>query len=187
MLTEIEQNFRYAARMLRKNPAFTVVAVFTLALGIGANTAIFSVVNAVLLRPLPFSEPERLVTISETFPQAFGTASPPNLKDWREQNSAFTQIAAYQPGNFSLQGGDYPERVPTAMVSANFFDTLGVAPQLGRGFGAGEDEPGKNRLVILSDALWQRSFGSDRAIVLACYLPARKATKVDPLIALRYE
>jgi len=158
------QDIRYALRM-RKSPGFICVAVITLALGIGANTAIFSVVNAVLLRPLPFPEPDQLIKVWETYPRGFGTVSPPNLQDWREQNSAFTGLAAYQSAGYSLQGSDYSERVSTATVSANFFEVLGVAPQLGRTFRAGEDEPGQNRLVILSHALWQQRFTSDQSIV----------------------
>jgi putative ABC transport system permease protein len=159
------QDIRYAVRMLVKKPGFTLIAAITLALGIGANSGIFSVVNAVLLRPLPFTEPEHLIKIWETFPNGFGTVSPPNLKDWREQNTAFTGIAAYQSAGYSLQGDHDSERVQAATVSANFFDVLGVLPQLGRSFRSGEDEPGQNRLVILSHDLWHRRFNTDSSIV----------------------
>src|SRR5438046_10541724 len=104
------QDLRYGVRMLAKRPGFTLVAVFTLALGIGANSAIFSVVNAVLLRPLPFKEPEQLIKLWESYPRGFGTVSVPNLKDWREQNTVFTAIAAYQPAGYSLQGARYSAR-----------------------------------------------------------------------------
>src|SRR5262247_2281793 len=111
------QDLRYSIRMLSKNPGFTFVAVFTLALGIGANSAIFSVVDAVLLRPLRFKDPEQLVRMWETLPQGgTGTASPPNLKDWREQNDVLDGIAAFSNANFNLQGQDSPERIPGAAV-----------------------------------------------------------------------
>jgi putative ABC transport system permease protein len=151
--------------MLLKQPGFTLVAVFTLALGIGANSAIFSVVNAVLLRPLPLREPERLVKIWENKPDMIqGTASIPNLKDWREQNDVFTGITAYQYGSFSLPGRDYPERLFGSTVSANFFDVVGVAPQMGRGFREGEDRPGAHRVVVISARLWERNYGADSHI-----------------------
>lgn len=159
------QDLRYSVRMLSRKPGFALVAVFTLALGIGANSAIFSLVNAVLLRPLPFNQPDQLIKIWETFPNGFGTVSVPNLKDWREQNNAFSGIAAYQNAGYSLQGEHDSERIPAATVSANFFDVLGVSPRLGRSFGPGEDERGQNRIVLLSHALWQRRFNTDPSIV----------------------
>lgn len=159
------QDLRFAMRVLIKRPGFALVAIFTLALGIGANSAIFSVVNAVLLRPLPFQEPGQLIKLWESYPRGFGTVSVPNLNDWREQNSSFIGIAAFQTAGYSLQGGDYSERIPAAAVSANFFDVLGVQPRLGRGFQPGEDEQGRNRVAILTDALWQRRFNSDSTIV----------------------
>ncbi len=159
------QDFRYGCRMLRRQPLFSAIAILTLALGIGANSAIFSVVNAVLLRPLPFKEPDRLIKLWETFlPGGQGTVSVPNLKDWREQNDVFTEIAAYQFGNFNLQGSDNPERVQGATVSANMFTVLGVEPQLGRGFLPEEDQPG-HRVVVLSNQLWKRNFSSDPQIL----------------------
>ncbi|HEX8140432.1 MAG TPA: ABC transporter permease [Pyrinomonadaceae bacterium] len=160
------QDLRYGARLLLKHPTFTIVAVLTLALGIGANSSIFTVVNAVLLRPLPFTEPERLVSLWETTAKFDrGSVSVPNLKDWREQNDVFTGIGAFQYGNFSLQEGDHPERVSGVTASANFFDLLGVRPQLGRTFLEGEDRPGQSRVVVLSDRLWRRNFGADPKVV----------------------
>ncbi len=160
------RDLRYAMRMLWRQPGFTVVAVLTLALGIGANSAIFSVVNAVLLRPLPLEEPDRLIKIWETFlPGGQGTASVPNLKDWREQNTVFNGIAAYQLANFNLRGQESPERVQGATVSPNFFDVVGVRPRLGRVFLNAEDEAGRNRVVLLSHRLWQRNFSGDAGIV----------------------
>jgi putative ABC transport system permease protein len=140
--------------MLLKQPGFTLVAVFTLALGIGANSAIFSVVNAVLLRPLPFKEPDRLVKIWENKPDMVqGTTSIPNLENWRGQNDVFTGIAAYQFGSFSLPGREYPERILGSTVSANFFELVGVAPQAGRVFREGEDRSGAHRVVVISARL----------------------------------
>jgi predicted permease len=159
-------DLRYGLRMLAKKPGFTVVAVFTLALGIGANSAIFSVVNGVLLRPLPFEDPDRLIKIWETFlPGGQGTASVPNLKDWREQNTVFNGIAAYQFSSLNLRGQDSPERLQGATVSPNFFDVVGVRPRLGRAFQIGEDEAGRNRVALLSHRLWQRNFGGDAGMV----------------------
>jgi putative ABC transport system permease protein len=162
------QDIRYGARMLLKQPSFTVVAVMTLALGIGANSAIFSVVNAVLLRPLALSEPDQLVNLYETLPQgggALGSVSTPNLFDWREQNDVLTGIAAFTHADFSLQGTDSPQRIVGASVSANFFNLLGVAPLMGRGFVEGEDQPGNNHVVVITEQLWRRNFGADPQIV----------------------
>jgi putative ABC transport system permease protein len=160
------QDLRYGLRMLAKKPGFTVVAVFTLALGIGANSAIFSVVNGVLLRPMALEEPDRLVKIWETFlPGGQGTASVPNLKDWREQNTVFNGIAAYTFSSLNLGGQDSPERLSGATVSANFFDVVGVRPRLGRAFQAGEDEAGRSHVALLSHRLWQRAFGGDAGVV----------------------
>jgi len=160
------QDMRYGLRMLAKHRGFTFVAVLTIALGIGANSAIFSVVNAVLLRPLPYKDPDQIVYLWERLPQGGqGSVSVPNLRDWQEQNDVFEQIAAYDQGNFSLMGSDLPERSAGAYVTANFFDVLGVAPRQGRAFVAGEDTAGRHRVVILSDQLWQRNFGADPRIV----------------------
>lgn len=165
-MTTLWQDLRYGIRMLVKNPGFTLVATLTLALGIGANSAIFSVVDAVLLRPLKFKAPEQLVRIWETLPQGgTGTASPPNLKDWREQNDVLAGIAAFSTPNFNLQSQDSPERVPGAAVTPEFFDVMGAPPQIGRGFRAGEDQLGNHRVVVLSHELWRRNFGADPQIV----------------------
>src|SRR5262245_28429709 len=160
------QDLRYGLRVFIKKPGFSVVAVFTLALGIGANSAIFSVVNGVLLRPLPLEDPDRLIKIWETFlPGGQGTASVPNLKDWREQNTVFNGIAAYQFSSLNLRGQDSPERLQGATVSPNFFDVVGVRPRLGRAFQIGEDEAGRNRVALLSHRLWQRNFGGDAGVI----------------------
>ncbi|MBX3278865.1 MAG: ABC transporter permease [Acidobacteria bacterium] len=160
------QDLRFALRTLRKRPGFTLVAVLTLGLGIGANSAIFSVVDAVLLRPLPYPEPEKLVRLWETFPPAgWGSVSAPNIKDWREQNTVFSSIAAYSFRNVNLSGMESPERVVGAAVSSNFFATMGVAPQLGRWFEGGEDTAGSARVAVLSDRLWRRNYAADPSII----------------------
>jgi predicted permease len=164
-------DFRYAVRRLLKSPGFTVVAVLTLALGIGANTAIFSVVNGVLLRPLAFREPDRLVRIWHTPPaKSFPgipefAVSAANYVDWQSQNRVFEQMAIQSYRGFTLTGSDKPERVDVAAVSADFFGTLGVSPKLGRGFSQEEDQPGHSNVVVLSYAFWQQHFGSDSSIV----------------------
>jgi putative ABC transport system permease protein len=162
MMNALWQDLRYGARMLVKRPGFTLIAIFTLALGIGANTAIFSVVNAVLLRALPYHEPDRLVRLWESNPaanlRAF-SASFPNFTDWRNQNRVFEQMAAYREDGFNLTGGTEPERVIGARVTAGFFPALGVAPRAGRMFLPGEDQPGGDRAMIVSYGMWQRRFG----------------------------
>ncbi len=156
------QDVRFGLRVLFKHPGFTAVAVLTLALGIGANSAIFSVVNAVLLRPLPYKQPAQLVRLYESLPGGGeGSVSVPNLNDWREQNDVFTAIAAYEYSDFSLQNQDQPERVIGARVSPNLFEVLGVAPQQGRALAEGEDRAGNHRVVVLGHALWQRNFAGD--------------------------
>src|SRR5215213_5889163 len=160
------QDLRYGFRMLWKKPGFTVVAILALALGIGANTAIFSVVNGVLLRPLPFEDPDRLVRIGEWSQQVPGMSiSYPNLQDWRQQQQVFTQIAATRFNSYNLTGTDEPERLQGRDVSANFFDVLGVKPALGRSFLPEEDHANSNRTCILSHGLWQRRFGTDPGII----------------------
>ncbi|HEX5706976.1 MAG TPA: ABC transporter permease [Pyrinomonadaceae bacterium] len=165
---ELRQDLRYGVRMLAKNPGFTVVAVIALALGIGANSAIFSVVNTVLLRPLPYKDPERLVMVWEDrtkrgYPR--DTPAAGNFTEWREQNSVFEGMAAIADLSFNLTGAGEPERLEGRRVSANLFPLLGVEPQLGRAFLPEEDEPGAARVVVLSHGLWQRRFGSDVGVV----------------------
>jgi putative ABC transport system permease protein len=161
------QDLRYGTRMLRKHPGFTVLAVITIALGIGANSMIFSIINAVLLRPLTFREPAQLVRIWETMPQGGNaTVSIPNLKDWREQNEVFSQIAGYnQYLSCNLQGPDGPHHVTCAWVTPEFFEVFGVPPLLGRTFNVGEDYPGNHRVAVLSERLRQRYFSADPQIV----------------------
>jgi putative ABC transport system permease protein len=167
-LGDLSQDLRYGLRMLLKNPGFAVVAIVALALGIGANTAIFSVVNTVLLRPLPYKNPERLVMVwEENSKQGFPRDTPAaaNYIDWRDQNHVFEAMAAMAEISFNLTGAGEPERIDGQRVSASLFRLLGVNPELGRTFLPEEDHPGGNHVVILSHALWQRRFGSDRAIV----------------------
>jgi putative ABC transport system permease protein len=162
------QDLRYGARMLLRKPGFTLIAVLTLALGIGANTAIFSVVNAVLLRPLPYMQPEQLVWIWETSPKdeiKDEPASVPNFIDWRSQNQSFSEMAAFAGTTTVLTNAGEPERIPGTSVTANFFATIGVNPMLGRGFVADENKPGNNHAVILSYELWQRRFSADPKMI----------------------
>jgi len=159
-------DLRYALRILLKNPVVTVVAVLTLALGIGANTAIFSVLNAVVLRPLPYADPDRLVMVWETVAgNDKRSAAPGNFNDWRAQNSSFSDIAATFYGNFNLTGNGEPERVNGSTVTSNLMSTLGVAAQLGRTFQPDDDDHQDRRLVIIGDGLWQRRFGGDKTVI----------------------
>jgi putative ABC transport system permease protein len=165
---EMFQDLLYGVRMLRKKPGFTAVAVLTLALGIGANTAIFSVVNAVLLRPLPYAQPDELVAIYNTIGgETRWSLSPRAYLNLKSHDSISTDVAALSnkgwPANFT-NGGE-PERLQGFQVSANLFPLLGIAPQQGRAFLSEEDRPGKNRVVVLSHELWQRRFAADPQIV----------------------
>src|SRR2546423_7495607 len=168
MMETLIQDLRYGLRMLIKNPGFSVVAVIALALGIGANTAIFSVVNTVLLRPLPFAEPERLVNVWESRPERGikqMTASYPNFADWRDQNDVFERLAAYDAQSFTLTGDDNPARLEGAVVSADLFPLLGAQASLGRTFNRDDDKNGAPLTVILSQRLWKQRFNADPNIV----------------------
>jgi putative ABC transport system permease protein len=164
--SRILTDMRYGARQLFKAPGFTIVAVLTLAFGIGATTAIFSVVNGVILKPLPYPQSENLVVVYELLPQ-YGrfSVAPANFLDWRQQNQVFERIAAYTGGNDTIAGADGPERVNRALVSWDVFELLGVRPILGRGFNANEDVPNANNVVVISHGMWQRRFGSDPNVV----------------------
>ena len=162
-LEELWQDLRYGARAHLKNPGFTLVAMITLALGIGANSAIFSVINALLLRPLSYAAPERLVMVWESFPGSQeNPVMPANFADWRAQNQVFTDMAAWAPQTINLSGDGNPEKVEGAGVTANLFALLGMEPFLGRAFLAEEDRPGVNQVVMISHGLWQRRFGGSR-------------------------
>ncbi|MGB9180681.1 MAG: ABC transporter permease [Pyrinomonadaceae bacterium] len=156
------QDLRYGFRMLWKSPGFTLIAVLALALGIGANTAIFSVVNGVLLQPLPFQDSDRLVRLSEWSQQIPGMSiSYPNLRDWQDQNTVFTGIAGTRFNSYNMTGTDEPERLQGRALTGNFFDVLGIKMGMGRTFTAEDDKPGAQRTCIISYGLWQRRFGSD--------------------------
>jgi putative ABC transport system permease protein len=160
------QDIRFAVRMLLKNWSVTAIVVVVLALGIGANAAIFSAVNAALLRPLPYADPDKLVRLSEDSPNVPQMSiSYPNLLDWREQNRVFSGIAGMQFRSLNLTGTAEPERLAGRGVSAEFFDLLGVKPELGRSFATEEDRPGANPVCIISRALWERRFGSDSGLI----------------------
>src|ERR1041385_2945132 len=159
----------YAARMLRNNPGFAAAAVITLALGIGANTAIFSVCNAVLCKPLPYAEPERIVMLSERQRDGrAGDVAPANFVDWRNGSHSFTDMAAMRTSSFAssfvLNGKSEASRLTGGDVSSSFFSVLGVRFMLGRNFLPDEDRPGHDRVAILSCAAWSKLFGADRDI-----------------------
>ncbi len=155
------QDLKYGLRMLAKNPGFTAVAVLTLALGIGANTAIFSVVNGVLLNPLPYAQPGRLVALySKTAQFRRSSISYPNFLDWVRDNRSFSALAAYRADDFSLTGAGEPERVPVEMTSASFFSILGVKPVIGRLFTARDDQVGAAPVALLAGGFWKRKFGA---------------------------
>jgi putative ABC transport system permease protein len=162
----ILQDIHYAFRMMRKSPGFTTVAVLTLALGIGANTAIFSIVNGVLLNPLPFPNPQELTVLYEhTTNFEKSSISYPNFLDWQRTNSTFASMAAYRHEDFNITGSGEPERVRGGMVSAEFFPILGVEPVLGRLFVRDEDRLGAAPVALLAEGFWQRRFGSARDII----------------------
>ena len=154
------QDIRYAIRMLAKNPGFTIIAVLTLALGIGANTAIFSVVNGVMLNPLPYPQPTRVVSM---YRKVFGfdQASVPYLsfQDWQQQNRTIESMAAYREDNYNLTGMGDAERVPVGQVSADFFKVLGENPMMGRFFSIDEDRLGASPVIVLGEGFWKRKFG----------------------------
>jgi putative ABC transport system permease protein len=160
-------DLRFAFRQLRKSPGFTIIAVLTLALGIGANTAIFSVVNAVLLRPLPYPQPERLVYLNEVSGGTNTSIALPDYVDWRKDSKSFENLAISRLESRNLSGiaGREPERIAVAYVTANFFDVIGLRPQLGRTFTQDEDKPGAPSLAVISDRIWDRAFHRDPQIV----------------------
>jgi predicted permease len=169
-LETLWQDVRFGARMLRKNPSFTVVAVLTLALGIGANTALFSVVHAVLLEPLPFPRPAELVMVWErvhlpNYQDERDTPAPGNFADWKSRNTVFSDMGAIRERSWSLTGGGEPIRIEGEAVSAGFFEALQVRPLLGRVFTAEEDRPGGPAVAIISHSLWSQRFSSDPRIV----------------------
>ena len=162
----LRQDVRYGLRLLAKNPGFSSIAIITLALGIGANTAIFSVVNAALLRPLPYQDPDRLVYVWSA-EKARGinqsTVSIPDLRDWRQQNRVFDGMAGWWSESYNLSGGDEPQQVSGWTVSPNFFEVFGAQPQLGRPFAP--EQAWQGSVVVLSHSLWIGSFGGDPRIL----------------------
>jgi predicted permease len=185
----VGQDLRYSLRTLRKSPGFAAAAGGILALGIGANTALFSVVDAVLLRPLPFPEPGRMMRLQETPPppaESLRAASPADYFDWRAQSHSFAALAAYRGGSLTLTGGQEPEALTAATVMGDFFSVLAIQPILGRAFAPGEEEPDHDDIVILSQALWQSRFGSDPQILgRTLVLDGRRHTVVGVMPALR--
>src|SRR6185369_11847396 len=158
------KDLRYALRALLRRPGFTAVAVITLALGIGANTAIFSVVHGVLLEPLPYVESDRLVALRQSnltanVAQPDAQISPGNFLEWQRQNTTFSSLAAYRTVSYNLTGDGNPERLLSARVSSDLFKLLGAQPIWGRDFLAEEDQPGRDKVVIISQGLWHRRFG----------------------------
>ena len=168
IMNTLIQDIRFGIRMLLKSPSVSIIATIALALGIGANTAIFSVVNGVLLRPLPFPEPESLVAIFETDQSrgyVRGSHSYPNFFDLRTQNTVFERIATYRSGDFIMTGRGEPAQLQSGVVTADLFPLLRVQPMLGRVFHPDEDKPSDARVVVLSHALFQKRFGSDPSII----------------------
>ncbi len=166
-MTALWQDVRYGFRTLLQAPGFTAVAVLTLALGIGANSAIFSVVHAVLLEPLPYEQPERIVMVWERLLKrgVNSSATAPNFADWRERNEVFVNLAGWRGQSFTLTGVDQPERIPGVLASAALFPLLGTEAKLGRTFLPEEEQPGRHRVVVLGHGLWQRRFGANPGIV----------------------
>ena len=170
LLDTLFQDLRFAFRMLRKSPGFTSVAVLTLALGISANTAIFSVVYAVLLKSLPYPQSDHLVMVFEnvnlpSYQNSRNEVTPGNFSDWTNKNSAFENMAAYRNRSFNLTGAGEPSRVEGELVSANFFTTLQIVPKLGRAFSPEEELPAASHVVVMSHGLWKSRFGSDPQIL----------------------
>src|SRR5215470_14651000 len=166
------QDLRFGLRVLLKNRGFTLIAALTLALGIGANTAVFSVAYATLLRPLPFRDQERLVVAwksDETTKHPFVEISIPEFNDWRRQNQVFEHLAAMTTSiygfSYMLTGRGEPEQIHSARVSADFFPALGVKPAMGRAFTADEDRPGEAGVVVVSHRLWRKRFGADPNLI----------------------
>lgn len=166
MLTNLTQDIYYAFRQLRKNPGFTAVAVITLALGLGANTTVFSVVDAVMLRPLPYFQPEKLVEAQSSEAHEFGAfdVSYPDFFDWRAQNHTLDHLVSYHDTGFTMTGLETPVRVDSEVVSWDLLPALGVRPELGRGFLPEEEKMG-SRVILISHALWSSQFGANKDII----------------------
>ena len=167
-MDRIVTDVRFALRTLVRRPGFALVAVLTLAVGIGANTAVYSIAEAVLLRPLPFRDPDRLAFVWEhntVRDRTRNVVNPGNYLEWRDRNAVFEQLAAFVAWNTNLSGDQEAVRLDVGVVTTNFFATLGVSPALGRGFAADDAKPGAPAVVVLSDGLWRRRFGGDGAVL----------------------
>src|SRR5262245_9569210 len=160
-------DLRYAIRRIAQSPGVALVAVLTIAIGVGANAAIFSVIRTVLLAPRPYADPDRLVVLGEKWPTQPGPRpiSRLNYLDWAAQNTVFERIAAVTWGDATIGRGDDPVRVEGSLVSASYFEVFGLHAAMGRTFAAGEDEPGRDHVVVLSHRLWASRFGGDPSIV----------------------
>jgi hypothetical protein len=162
-MTNFWQDIRHALRVLSKSRGFAAIAILTLALGIGANAALFSIVNGVLLNPLPFPNPDELYAVySKTTSFEQSSISYPNFLDWQKQNHSFAALGAFRADDFNMTGAGEPERLHGHMISANFFPSLGLTPIVGRDFRPEEDRAGAGPLAILGDGLWKRKFASSR-------------------------
>jgi putative ABC transport system permease protein len=167
-MSRLLQDLRYGSRMLRTNPGFTIVALIALVLGIASTTAIFSVVDGVLLHPLPYPDSEHILSVSQTVRStgiATRDSSPANYLDWAAQNNVFAHMAASRGSQGNLTEGDRPERVRITTVTASFFPLFGVNPILGRTFLPSDEKAGSANVVVLSHGLWERRFGSDRNVI----------------------
>ena len=164
-IREARHDVRFAIRQLRRAPGFALIATLTLALGIGATTAIFSVVYAVVLRPFAFPQPDQVMVLSEVWGAAPSSVSVGNFHDWRTHTRAFATLAAEYSSSFNLTDDAQPERLIGSRATSTWFDVFAVAPLLGRTFTADEDRPGATPVVVLSHRLWTRRFGSDRGII----------------------
>ena len=168
IIDNLVRDVRYAVRTLTRNPGFTLAALLALALGIGANTAVFSVLNSVLLRPLPYADPDRLVMIFDSFQQQgleHGPAGIADFLDWRARARSFHTLDAIANQRFTLAGDGEAEQIAGMSVTATFFETLAIRPLLGRTFAADDDQPGRAQTVVISERLWRRRYGSSAAIV----------------------
>src|SRR5579872_424372 len=169
MLDQLLQDLRYGARTLRKNPAFTAVALLALAVGIGANTAMFSVAYGILMRPLPYADADRIAAVFEQYAPRdfqFGTMSIRDYQRWRENNRAFENPSLFRSWRMDIGGTEgIPEQVQGSSVTAGFFSTLQVSPIAGRTFVEGEDKPGNASLAVLSESIWRRRFGASSSVL----------------------
>src|SRR5512133_1226213 len=167
-MSTLFQDFRYALRVLTKQPAFTFIAVLTLALGIGANTAIFSIINSVLLRPVPYPNSARVMVLNEfSGPGQEFSVALPDYFDWNKEANSFAHLACTHKESRNLSGipGRDPERVSCASVTRNFFNIVGLPPEIGRTFGEDEDKVGAPPVVVISDRLWRRVFNADPGVL----------------------